>query len=174
VTRSATPLQARRFESIFALHSPAILGYLLRRVQPPEDAADLMAEVFAIAWRRIDDVPPGEETRLWLYGVARNVLNNHRRGAQRRDKLAERLREELALRTPPPESGLALEVHEALAALSESDRDILTLCAWEQLTPAEIAELLGLEPGTVRARLSRARSRLRQILHPQLHAAETP
>ena len=60
------------------------------------------------------------------------------------------------------------------AGFDVADREVLTLSVWEGLKPGEIAEHLGLEPGTVRARLSRARSRLRQLLHPQLHAAETP
>lgn len=169
---TASPAQTHRFEVVFSRYSANILGYLLRRVEPAEDATDLMAEVFATAWRRIDDVPPGDEARLWLYGVARKVLANHQRGALRRDRLAVRLREELAVRTVPPEAGPAM-VRDALAKLPDADREVLTLTAWEQLTPSEIAAHLGLEPATVRARLARARTRLRQVIDPRLHTAET-
>jgi DNA-directed RNA polymerase specialized sigma24 family protein len=64
-------------------------------VDQAEDAADVVAETFLVAWRRIDDLPPGREGRLWLYGVARRVCANHLRGVRRRHRLAERLREEL-------------------------------------------------------------------------------
>lgn len=152
-----------RYEALFKQHSTSILGYLVRRVDTPEDAGDLMAEVFTIAWRRIDDAPPGEEGRLWLYGIARKVLANHRRGNTRRGRLADRLREQLAVRAR--HSGHEdPAVRAALARLPEADRELLTLTAWEQMSPSEIAVVLGLEPGTVRTRLSRARARLRAVL----------
>ena len=62
------------FEELYAAHSHRILGFFLRRVEPSEDAADLVTEVFTIAWRRIAAVPEGEAAKLWLYGVARKVL----------------------------------------------------------------------------------------------------
>jgi hypothetical protein len=49
-------------------HAPEILGYALRRSGDPDDAADVVAEAFLIAWRRLGEVPPGDETRLWLSG----------------------------------------------------------------------------------------------------------
>jgi RNA polymerase sigma-70 factor, ECF subfamily len=56
-----------------------------------------MAETFLTSWRRLEEVPPGPEARLWLYGVARRVLANHHRGQRRRSALADRLRGELAV-----------------------------------------------------------------------------
>jgi len=153
-----------RFEELYAAYSHLILGYLLRRVEPGEDAADLMTEVFTIAWRRIDRVPEGEEARLWLYGVARKVLANHRRGSLRRHRLAERLREHLAVQ---PSQDSAGAVHEALACLPAKDREVLELSVWEGLSAPEIADLLHLKPDAIRARLSRARNRLREELSPQ-------
>ncbi|WP_276320735.1 RNA polymerase sigma factor, partial [Phytoactinopolyspora endophytica] len=84
-----------RFEDLFTAESRAVLGYALRRVQVADDAADIVAETFLVAWRRIDDVPQGRDGRLWLYGVARRVCANHVRGDRRRHRLAERLREDL-------------------------------------------------------------------------------
>ena len=73
-----------RFEEVFGAHRDAVLGYLRRRTDSGHDAADLLADTFLVAWRRLDDLPPGNQTRPWLYGVARRVLANHRRGEGRR------------------------------------------------------------------------------------------
>lgn len=153
-----------RFEELYTAYSHLILGYLLRRVEPGEDAADLMTEVFTIAWRRISSVPEGDEARLWLYGVARKLLANHRRGSIRRHRLAERLKEHLGAQS---EHDTANAVREALAKLPARDREVLALSVWEDLSAPEIAELLNLKPDAVRARLSRARNRLREELSPQ-------
>ncbi|WP_067829975.1 RNA polymerase sigma factor [Actinomadura kijaniata] len=164
-------LLAHRFEHAYRAHSAAVLGYLVRRTEPPEDAADLMAEVFTVAWRRVADMPPGDEARLWLYGVARNVLSNHRRSRIRRHRLADRLREHLS-RSPRVHHDDARHdgtdhVRAALATLPERDREVIALTAWEGMTAAEIAVVLDLDPGTVRSRLSRARARLRAALADQ-------
>jgi DNA-directed RNA polymerase specialized sigma24 family protein len=79
-----------RFEELYAANCGPILGYVLRRTDNPDDAADVIAETFLTAWRRLDAVPPGDEARLWLYGVARRVLANYRRGERRRAVLADR------------------------------------------------------------------------------------
>jgi RNA polymerase sigma-70 factor, ECF subfamily len=161
--------RGRYFEEMFQRTSPSILGYLMRRVDSSEDAADLMAEVFAIAWRRVDDVPPGDAARLWLYGVARNVLSNHQRSRSRRGRLADRLREHLAVRAQSEHEPDAVPaVREALAELAERDRELLMLSAWEGMTPGEIAVVLDLPPAIVRTRLCRARSRLRDVLATRL------
>src|ERR1700754_806724 len=86
----------RRFRQLFEAEARSVLGYALRRTEAREDAADVVAETFAVAWRRIADVPPGAQARPWLYGVARRVLANQRRGELRRRRLADRLRERLA------------------------------------------------------------------------------
>ncbi|GIH24082.1 hypothetical protein Aph01nite_23920 [Acrocarpospora phusangensis] len=85
----------QRFEEIYLAHYPDLLAYVRRRTESPDDASDAIAETFTTAWRRIDEVPPGPQARLWLYGVARRVLANQRRGESRRSALAVRLREEL-------------------------------------------------------------------------------
>ena len=62
-----------------------------RRTSGAHDAGDVLADTMLVAWRRLDEVPGGDTTRLWLYGVARKVLANRRRGDGRRDRLVERL-----------------------------------------------------------------------------------
>src|SRR3984885_16074435 len=156
----------RRFEQVYAEHHAAILGYVLRRTGNADDAADVIAETFLTAWRRIDDTPAGEDARPWLYGVARRVLANQRRGEQRRTALGERLRSELATeryrRDPPP--GLD-GVAAALRRLGDADREILTLAGWEGLDAGQIAVVLGCSRNAARIRLHRARRRFAAALH---------
>jgi RNA polymerase sigma factor (sigma-70 family) len=152
--------QRRRFESVYLAHYPAVLSYVRRRTDTGDDAADAIAETFTTAWRRIDDVPAGDEALLWLYGVARRVLANHRRGESRRTALALRLRAELTEHAEPGVDGDHAEVRAAFGRLTDDDRELLSLVGWEGLSTAEIATVLGCSRGAVRLRLHRARKRL--------------
>ena len=157
------------FRDLYATHFDAVLGYALRRCDRPEDAADVTAETFVVAWRRLRHVPTGEGTRPWLYGVARRVLANHRRGEGRRAALGDRLRQqvEAALRDPAHWTDDVVhraDVTAAMRRLSARDEEILQLHLWEGLEPREIAEVLGLTGVVVRPRLSRAKARLREVL----------
>jgi RNA polymerase sigma-70 factor (ECF subfamily) len=157
----------RRFERLFKAYYEPLLGYALRRVEQPADAADILAEVFLVAWRRIDDVPPGADARLWLYGVARRTLATSQRGRRRRERLGDRLHTHLTEAAPPaeqPDREASARVRAALGRLSGDDRELLTLVGWEGLAPVEVATVLDLEPGVVRVRLHRARRRLRREL----------
>ena len=108
----------RRFEVVYAAHRGPILGYVLRRTGNPDDAADVIAETFLTAWRRLDEIPHDPQTRLWLYGVARRVLANHHRGERRRSALADRLRADLAVGYHPPEfDGEQAQITEAFRGL---------------------------------------------------------
>jgi RNA polymerase sigma-70 factor (ECF subfamily) len=159
-----------RLRRLYGDHGAAILAYALRRTTTPEDAADVVSEVFLVAWRRIDAVPSGEDARLWLYGVARRTLSNQRRGELRRSRLGAALREHAATAAPEPRD-VDPALRTALEALRPADRELLALVAWEGLTPAQAGSVLGLAPGTARVRLHRARARLRQTLaeaKPQL------
>jgi RNA polymerase sigma-70 factor (ECF subfamily) len=155
----------RQFEALYAQYHAQVLGYALRRIDSPEEAADVLAETFLVAWRRLEVVPEGERSCLWLYGVARRVLSNHRRGEQRRTQLADRLRDELSARIPleeAPGEGTALAV--AFRSLTEEDRELLALQGWEGLSAGEIATVLGCTGNAARIRLHRARRRLRAAL----------
>ncbi len=88
------------FAAAYTTHVRAVLGYALRRVEVREDAADVAAETFAVAWRRWDDVPP-DDVRPWLLGVARRVLANQQRSHRRRERLGARLRDVLGPRSYP-------------------------------------------------------------------------
>ncbi|MBG0562382.1 RNA polymerase sigma factor [Actinoplanes aureus] len=156
-----------RFRRVYAGNFEALLAYASRRVEQPDDAADVVAETFLVAWRRSADLPPDDEIRLWLYGVARRVLANHHRGGMRRERLGERLRQRLTpapTRDPGSEVPQRLAVRAALSRLNETDREVLLLTIWEDLQPWEVAEVIGVSPAAVRTRLSRARARLRQLV----------
>jgi RNA polymerase sigma-70 factor (ECF subfamily) len=163
------------FARLYADNWDAILSYALRRTPVREDAADLVAETFLVAWRRAADVPAGPKARPWLYGVARRLLANQRRGARRRGRLVERLREDLAaaVQDEPPPSDEAV-VMEALAGLKEVDREVLMLAGWEQLEPAEIAIALEISAVAARSRLHRARRRFRAVFESLEPALPTP
>jgi RNA polymerase sigma-70 factor (ECF subfamily) len=128
-----------------------------------------MAEVFLVAWRRIDSVPDGAEARYWLYGVARNVARNVDRSTRRRALLAGRLLPLRPQADPGPEPQVIRrseddEVLEALATMRSVDQEILRLSIWEELGNKEIAAVLGIEAHAVTMRLSRARNRLAKRL----------
>ena len=152
-----------RFRHVYAGNFEAVLAYATRRVTQPADAADVVAETFLVAWRRHREIPPGDEARLWLYGVARRVLANHHRGDARRERLRERLLL-FAASAPGMDHASRLAVRQALALLPEPDRELLMLTAWEGLEPREAAAVLRISPAAVRTRLSRARTRLRNLL----------
>jgi RNA polymerase sigma-70 factor (ECF subfamily) len=158
------PEPKRRFEEIYNAHYPDLLSYVWRRTDSPDDAADAMAETFATAWRRVDDIPQGREARLWLYGVARRVLANQRRGESRRTALAVRLRAEFAAWAESAADDDHDAVRAAFLRLSHDDRELLSLVGWECLGTAEIATVLGCSRGAVRIRLHRARRRLAKEL----------
>ncbi|MFC7493134.1 MULTISPECIES: RNA polymerase sigma factor [unclassified Nocardioides] len=154
------------FRRLYSSHFDAVLGFAVRRTDRPEDAADATAETFLVAWRRLQHVPTGPDQRPWLYGVARRVLANQRRGERRRSSLGDRLRRELAAAMPDPADDVVqrADVTAAMRRLSARDQEVLELHLWEGLEPREIAEVLGLTTVVVRPRLSRARARLRELL----------
>jgi RNA polymerase sigma-70 factor (ECF subfamily) len=164
--RSAREASEARFARLYAGFGRDVLAYALPRAAGPEDAADLVAETFLVAWRRIEDVPDGEEGRLWLYGIARRTLANQQRAERRRTRLSGRLRSELAVavraRAEPSPGGATMV--RALGRLRPDDREILMLAGWEELKSPQIARVLGISAAAARTRLHRARRRLRKEL----------
>lgn len=154
----------RRFRALYDGSFSAVLGYALRRVEQPADAADVVSEVFLVAWRRYDEAPAGD-ARPWLFGIARLVLSNARRSGRRRERLGARLRGSLGADVmPDPAIGVAEwdRVRRVLLKLGPDDRELLMLVGWDGLTPTEAAEVIGIAPGTARMRLARARERFRK------------
>jgi RNA polymerase sigma-70 factor, ECF subfamily len=148
-----------RFRTVFG-HLGAVTAYARRRGSADADA--IAAETMAIAWRRLADVPR-DDARPWLYATARNLLLAERRRSSRRTSLREP--DEVA---PAPElRELDPQLDHALRALSPSDREALLLIAWEELTPTQAAQVLGLNATAFRVRLLRARRRLRTLLEAE-------
>jgi RNA polymerase sigma factor (sigma-70 family) len=146
-----------RFERLYRENYEPILGYAQRRTGA-DDAADVLAETFLVAWRRLDTVPDGEEARLWLYGTARLILANHERARRRRGRLDQRLRE---VAEPVAAAGGGRGVlAAAFVRLSAHDRELLSLAAWEGLDAKQIGNVLGCSANAARIRLHRARRRL--------------
>ena len=143
--------------------SPSILSYFVRRVDPVADAADLLADVLLVAWRRRDSIPKDElEARMWLFGVARRTLANHRRSRIRHAALAERLRwEMLVVDESAAEQTYRQKALELLKLLSSLDREIVTLVYWDGFRLDEVAKILNRNPSTIRARHARALAKLR-------------
>lgn len=152
------------FEALFRETRSALLGYLTRRA-PVEDAADLLAEVYLVAWRRRSDLPRQDERRLWLFGVARRLVAEHHRLTRTRAD-AELLATEAPIDPGRTDKARELAVLRALESLSALDRELVTLTTWEGLSPAEAARVVGITAGTARVRLHRARTRLAR--HPRL------
>ena len=159
-------LARTRFGNLYRAEARAILAYALRRTDDGEDAADVVAETFLVAWRRLGEVPLGGEGRLWLYGVARRVLANQHRAERRRTRLGERLAESLRteLATHAVPGGEAPAVLRAMAGLRPEDRELLLLVSWEELSPSEAARVLEISALAARSRIHRARRRLRALL----------
>jgi len=148
-----------RFDRLFTSTYPEVLAFAIRRAESRAAAEDAAAETFAVAWRKLDDVPA--EPLGWLYAVARNVLANERRAQRRRGRLLGRLSAERDAggRQPDPAAsvGESDATIRALAQLSADQREVLMLVAWEGADARMGSEALGCSPGAFRIRLHRAR-----------------
>ncbi len=151
----------RRLEALFAGYASVVLAYARRRTDGAT-ADDVLSEVFVVAWRRLLEVPAGDPLP-WLLACARRVLANQRRGDRRRAAFVESLAVEALAGEGPvelPDRGLA----RALSSISEQDREVLLLVAWEGLSAAQAASVVGCSRQTFLVRLHRARKRLSAAL----------
>jgi RNA polymerase sigma-70 factor (ECF subfamily) len=156
---------AERFELLYRRHFRAVLRYTLARVEP-EAAKDATAETFLIAWRRLSDMP--DDPAPWLFAVARKVIAGQLRSRSRREALRARLEvtraEEAGSGEIGEEVAERVAVLTAFARLSENDREVLMLVAWEGLSSKAAADVLGVTRFAFGVRLQRARRRLSAAL----------
>ena len=173
-------------EALFRAHHRAVLAYAVRRLPGDRaDADDVVAEVFAAAWRHRERVP--DEALPWLYRTAADHVQHRRRSTARRSRLADRLgglggegsptavvdaTDELVDRLDA-----AARVARVLDALPPRDAEVLRMSVWEQLDAASIAYVLSISPSAVRVRLHRARRRAEHLLavpDPEASARTAP
>ncbi len=161
--------EAARLERVHELVAGDLLDYFVRRVDSPDDAAELLADTLLVAWRRIHHLPADDEScRMWMFVTARGVLSNWRRGRRRRLALATALGEELlahsASRADDDDEPRAAEVRRAIRSLPHSQRELVYLVHWDGFSITEAATVLAIRESTARGRYQRATIRLRKEL----------
>jgi RNA polymerase sigma-70 factor (ECF subfamily) len=152
------------FGDFYRRHHRAIRDFCRRRVAS-DCVDDAVAETFLVAWRRLDEVPPGDQALVWLYRVAYRVIGHHWRSTARRNRLHVRLRSVGRRPVSTEDRSVADDdkcqlILQAAARLGDTDAEVLRLVAWEQLTIAEIATVVGIAPNAVKQRLHRAKRNL--------------
>ena len=158
----------RRFARVYEANVRLIYAYFLRRIEA-DLADDAVAETFLTVWRRIEDLPAGEGELPWIYGVAYKVLGNQRRSLFRRRRLAKRVgglrvSQVVAVEEQVVQGEEIERVHAAAARLQASDREILRLSLWEDLSYADIAAVMDTTTEAVKQRAYQARRRLSREL----------
>jgi RNA polymerase sigma-70 factor (ECF subfamily) len=161
----------RRFERCFRDHYAQILAFSMRRVSSRDVAEDVVADTFAVAWRRRDRI--ADPALPWLYAIAAHVIANQHRSTRRRHSLDLRLAHEtgaVAAGSDPAESlGRRDAFSTAFALLAEPEREALRLIAWDGLDTRDAAQVFGCSPGAFRVRLHRARRKLAKQLEAAGH-----
>jgi RNA polymerase sigma-70 factor (ECF subfamily) len=167
---------AEAFGSLFERHGQAIYNYCFRRTANWGEAEDLTSIVFLEAWRRRRQrLEPGK-VLAWLYGIAGNVVRNHRRSRRRFEAALARLAQPeqaedstgLTLERIDDERRMA-ELLALVAHLPRRQREVIALCDWSGLDYPEASVALGVPVGTVKSRLSRAHTRIRELLTTSGH-----
>lgn len=162
IDRGGDPISDRRdrFEQIVEQVFDPLQRYLIRRARP-QDAEDVLSDVLLVIWRRLDAVPDGDPLP-WCYSVARRTLANRRRSASRHLRLVDRMRAQPVTVTPGSDKVADgdPELYAAMAKMTDDDRELLRLWAWEQLEPREIAVVLDTTSNAVSLRLRKAKARL--------------
>ncbi len=162
-----------RFAQLYARCHRPIWDYCARRV-PTDVVDDVVADTFLTVWRRLGDVPDGKEALLWMYGVAYREIGHQWRSTARRSRLHERLR---SVRPEPAAGEPVVDgvdhrlVLAALAALGETDAEVLRLVVWEHLSVTAVATVLGIRLNAARQRLHRAR---RNLVHEYARLQSRP
>jgi len=163
------------FGLLFDRHAGAVQNYLFRRLGDWATAEDLTSAVFLLAWRRRREVVIDRDSVLpWLLGVARHAAAHHRRTLVRHRRAVARLmpREEMPDHAEDvsgrvDDERAMIVLRRELRRLPRHQREVVELCLWAGLDHQAAATVLGVAPGTVKSRLSRARRRLNQAL-PEL------
>jgi len=164
------PSSDARFRKLYEEHYADIRSYCLRRL-PVDAANEAAAEVFIVAWRKLDKVPGGTPARMWLFAVARNVVGHQHRSRSQMKRLRSKLQQtaDRHADVAPAESVVIRRsqdraVLDALARMKPDDRDLIRLKMWEELSHAEIGQVFGISAHAVDMRLQRAGKKLARLL----------
>jgi RNA polymerase sigma-70 factor (ECF subfamily) len=163
------------FASLFTRHQDRVFVHSLRLVRTPFEAEDVTAMVFLEAWRCRSRIRLVNDSMLgWLLLTATNVARNKLRSNLRYERLLRKLPQ---CQTVPDHSDSVADtvdqdrrselLHRAYRSLGRRDQEIIALCVLEDMSTAEVSELLGVPSGTVKSRLSRAKQKLSQLMNPQ-------
>jgi RNA polymerase sigma-70 factor (ECF subfamily) len=156
----------RSFEALFDHHFRAIYRFLQGRVGM-QLAEDLASETFMVAFRRRRSYDLSrDDARPWLYGIATNLVRDHRRAEERHLRAYARMTDEYASAPGQTPEHLDSELSAALLELSHEERSLILLLAWADLTYEQLAHALDVPVGTIRSRVSRVRSKLSAVLMP--------
>ena len=157
------------YEAIYREHYGDVLRFVARRAEAAH-VDDIIGETFLIAWRKRSKLPA--EVRPWLFATARNAMLNADRSIRRQRALAVRMAEQPGSgHAPALHTEARLDLADAWKQLAAGDQEALALVVWDGLTDVQAAAVLGCSAAAFRMRLSRARARLRDLLHPGPPAA---
>jgi RNA polymerase sigma-70 factor (ECF subfamily) len=152
------------FTRLAVQHSPALLGFISRRIGSVDSAPEILNDTLLIAWHKRARLPAEpERARMWLFVTARNCIRNHQRSSSRRrahEGPLDSLIEHIVMNTDES----ATEVRALVNALPGRYRELVMLIHWEGFSIAAAGEVLGLSDSTARTRYARARERLRVAL----------
>ncbi|WP_223692245.1 RNA polymerase sigma factor [Leifsonia poae] len=178
--RQASEGDGDAFARLFRRHRDRVFRHTLRLANTPSDAEDLVALTFAEVWRKRNRISSDDSSILpWLLVTASNLARNNVRAFRRHQALLAKM--------PAPEpiadhssdvldrlqhDDIAARVRESFERLDDRDREILSLCVLEEMSTQQVANLLRVPTGTVKSRLSRARTRLAEIVAIDLSAEE--
>jgi RNA polymerase sigma-70 factor (ECF subfamily) len=166
------------FGQLYEHHARAVYNHAFWITADWSVAEELTATTFLEAWRQHDRIElEGGSLRPWLLGIATNTARNITRSARRRRAAMSRLPQGEAVAPDFADEAVSRlddaerlsAVHAVLAKLRRTEREVLALCVWSGLDYAAAAEALGIPVGTVRSRLSRARTKLRKLAGEELH-----
>jgi RNA polymerase sigma factor (sigma-70 family) len=159
-------VDASAFAGIFDRHFRAIFRFMRGRVGS-QLAEDLASETFVVAFGRRSTYDLSREDALpWLYGIAVNLLRDYRRAEERRLRAYTRVPADFGSASDDPGDRLDSSVSSVLLELSHEERNLILLLSWADLTYEQLADALDLPVGTIRSRVSRVRSKLRDRLTP--------
>ncbi|MCO8271655.1 RNA polymerase sigma factor [Actinoplanes sp. TRM 88003] len=152
----------RRYEEVYASTYADLVRFVVRRGHPVDQAEDVVAEAFVVAWQRLADLPGAHgEARAWLFGITRRLLlAKHRTENRGRLQIAG----PVAMAGHDDLVATSVDLASAWTRLGPAHQEALSLSVWEGLSAAQAAKVLGVSPVAFRIRLSRARRLLKQHL----------